>query len=145
MASTRTALGVGITVVLTATLMGLAMLALARPGNPGPPTGGGGSPEFEISGSVAPVYPLADASLALKVENPQPFEILVTELEVIVGDASPTCRANNLRVVPVATPFQVPADGESTVETSVRLTDDAADDCQNAVFPLSYVGHAIRP
>jgi hypothetical protein len=135
------AFAIGVPLVVIA---GIAMLALARPGN-NPGGGGGGPKTFEVSGSVGPVYPLVDAVLPLKVENPNRSEILVTELTIEVADATPECGAENLVITPVAVPFSVAARGETTVNTQARLVDDVADSCQGATFGLIYRGSAIQP
>ena len=121
---------------------GIAALAQAGSGA----SRGDGTPNtFELSGSVGPIYPSVDASLPLKVENPNRVDISVTEVVVEVFDASLDCGAENLIVDPIEVPFTVPARGERTVVTQVRFVDDVDNDCQGATFALEYRGIAVRP
>jgi hypothetical protein len=123
-------------------IAGVATLAFARPGTK--PDRGASPQTFEVSGSVEPVYPLVDAVLPVTVINPNGFAILVTELTITASDASADCAADNLMIAPVSVPFSVDRKGTTTVNTAIRLVDDAANDCQGATFPLAYQGTAIK-
>jgi hypothetical protein len=118
-----------------------------------PPRGGGGQPgsggddpgTFEISGHVDGLAPTVVRQLAMRLENPARFDIVVEPLQVAVGDAAPGCPANALAVALADVPVVVPARGETTVTVSVALIDDPPDACQGATFPLTYTGTAGRP
>lgn len=100
---------------------------------------------FGISGSVTGLYPGASMPLVLTVSNHQEFTIVVTSITTSVGSPNPACASANLTVTQFIGDLSVPAKGTSNVAVTVTLTHAAPDACQGAVFPLQYIGTAVKP
>lgn len=134
----RAGMSVGLLLVLAAGAAGAAVAARKPPGpSPSPAA-------FELSGAVEGLYPTVDALLAIKIENPHAFPIVVETVDITTGDAGPGCDVSNLVIGQVPVPLLVPARGEATVTVAASLTDDVADACQGATWPLSYTATASK-
>lgn len=137
----RAGLSVGLALLVAFVAFVAAGTAVAARKPPGAPPS---SAAFELSGAVEGLYPTVGAQLAVKIENPYAFPISVGTLEVAVGDAGPGCDGSDLVIEQVPLPQLVPANGELTITVAASLTDDVADACQGATWPLSYTATASK-
>jgi hypothetical protein len=141
------------------TTVPVASGAVAAPMAAGAPTGAGGergyvltadsmpagkAPPFTISGSVNGLAPGVGSQLPLSITNPFDFPIRVVTLTVAAGDAGGSCLGSNLQVQPLPGPVQVPARGSATALLAMTLSNRSPDVCQQATWPLTYGGQAIR-
>lgn len=125
------------------------------------PTPTGGEPvaadDFAIEALVAPegLYPGFPATpIPVRITNPNPEPIEVTELRVEVGAAPESCGAENFEVtpadIPVGEPVQVPGGGSvelpsvTVAAPSIRMLDLPVDQdaCQEAQIPLVFSAEA---
>jgi len=126
--------------------VGTAIGVAARPG---PPDRGGDGVRpavhtFEIQGDVAGLVPNVESSLDLTIENTTRADIMVTGLDVDVGDPVGECSADDLVVGEIRLPISVPAAGEVEVTVWVSLADDVHETCQGVRWPLVYAATAGR-
>ena len=123
-------------------LVCVATVALAKPGNKSP------TPEsktFEISGTVGGLlYPTVEQVLPVKIENPFNKNIGVSSVTITVGDALPTCAAANVAVGEVPVPVFIESGEDLVVDVPIIMASDAANECQGAVFPITYEGVATK-
>jgi hypothetical protein len=103
--------------------------------------------DFLIEGSVAGLYPTIQTTLDLTITNPNNFAVKITSLTVTVGDASVDCASTYVNVVNFAgTPdLIVPKNGTAPKSLPLTMSADAPDECQGAVFPMTYAGTAVKP
>lgn len=122
-------------------LVAAAGFAFPRPSsgapNNAPSTGKG---DFTILGSIGGLYPGETVPLTLTVTNLRTFNIQVTSIKASVGSASSSCKGSLLQVTGFSGSLAVPAGGSASTSVQVSLSHSAPDACQNALFPLSYVG-----
>jgi hypothetical protein len=104
----------------------------------------GKDPPFTISGSVDGLAPGVGSQLPLTVSNPYDFPIKVTTLTVGAGDAGGPCLGKSLEVQPLGGTVQVPARGSATTLLAVTLLKSSPEICQQATWPLTYGGQAVR-
>lgn len=97
-----------------------------------------------IAGAVNGIYPGHSTNLVLTLQNPNGFNASVTGLTVTVGDASSECAKGNLTIGAFSGPLTVPAGSSTTATIAVTLSSTAPNECQGAVFPLSYAAQAVQ-
>ena len=100
--------------------------------------------QFHLAGSVNGLYPGGTRTLSVRIANPYPFAILVTDLKAHVDPAGPDCPADALTVTPVPSNVVVARDSESTYPFSASLDPSAPDGCQGAMWPITYIASAER-
>jgi hypothetical protein len=117
------------------------------------PPGTGPSGVFSISGQVSGLVPGAPKTLALTVNNPNPWPIQVLTLQTGVGTANHSpCPASTLVVGdytyhdgdPIV---RVAAKGTAQVSVPITLADSLTVDqsgCPSATFPLTFTGTATQ-
>ena len=110
----------------------------------GLPIASAATPAFTIHGSVNALYPGATKHLTLTVTNDEPFAIVVTAMSTTVADASPACTHPYLAVAAFSGALRVGALHSASVKVTVVLKHGAPNSCQDARFPLHYVGTARR-
>ena len=129
-------------VVLVGLVVLIAASAIAKPG------GGKDKPEsktFVIEGTVDGfLYPGVAETLPVVLINPINTAISVDQVTITVGDASTVCTADSVTVGDVPVPVLVSKRGQATVEVPIVLSVDAVNDCQGALFPISYEGVATK-
>lgn len=117
------------------------------------PPGTGPSGVFSISGQVGGLVPGAPKTLALTVDNPNPWPIQVLTLQTGVGTANHSpCPASTLVVGDYAyhngdPVIRVAARGTTQVSVPVTLADSLTVDqsgCPSATFPLTFTGTATQ-
>ena len=96
------------------------------------------------SGEVEGLYPGALKDVPVLLENPNNFDVVVTELAAGVAHASPSCRAGNVDVDDFAGRRLVPKNGTAVQTLVVRMHNDAPDDCKNTTWQLTYSGRAEK-
>jgi hypothetical protein len=104
----------------------------------------GQDPPFSINGSVTGLAPGVGSQLPLTISNPFNFPIRVVTLTVAVGDAGASCLGKNLQVQPLQRSVPVPARGSATTLLPVTILSSSPDVCQQAAWPLTYGGQAVR-
>jgi hypothetical protein len=115
------------------------------PDTPNPHVGeAGGGPRFTLSGNVDGLWPGAQRTLVVTAENPYPFDIVLTSLNVGVAAASASCPASVLHISSPAADVRIAARGRRAVELVASLDPDAPDGCQGAIWTLSYTASARR-
>jgi hypothetical protein len=97
-----------------------------------------------VSGSVDGLVPGVPRPLPLTVANPYNFAITVRTLTVGVSAASPACGANGLVVQQLPRPLTVARGASASVALDVRLSNDAANACQGATWPLAFTAQATQ-
>jgi hypothetical protein len=107
-------------------------------------TGKSGGQPFAVSGTVTGLFPGSQTNLVVTVTNNMPFTIVVTQVTVVVGDASRTCPSGNLLVAGFSGAQPIPGKGTGPVILPVAMSHAAGDACQGAVFPLQYTATATR-
>lgn len=127
-----------------------------NPGNgqPAPPGTAPANPHtFGISGNVEDIYPTYAGTLTVTFTNPHRFAIVVTELDVQIGDGA--CGVpvpDGVFAIGDELPVEgVPVSartgnslGTGSVGVDFEVSNDLPDECQDATFPLTYSGTAIR-
>ena len=137
-------LSTALTLGIVAAVLVVAIAAIAKPGGDKGKPGGGSV--FEISGTVdGYLYPSVGQVLPVKIENPFNSNIEVTAVTITVWDASPSCTAVNVTVGDVPAPVFIEAGEDVVVDVPIVMASDVANDCQGAVFPITYEGVATRP
>lgn len=96
-------------------------------------------------GTVPGLYPGAVAELPVLLENPNNFDVVVTDIRVTVTQVSVACPAANLRVEDFAGSRLVPRDGNATQALVARMRNDAPNECKNAEWRLDFDGRAEKP
>lgn len=96
------------------------------------------------SGTVEGLYPGAALDLPVLLENPNNFDVVVTELSVGVAHASSSCRAVNVDAEDFAGRRLVPKNGTAVQSIVVHMHHDAPDVCKNAEWQLTYSGRAEK-
>ena len=99
---------------------------------------------FSISGHVEGLYPGAQASLRLRVRNHHRFPIVIRSITVTAADAASGCNAASLQVSGFRGRRVVRARRAKRIRVPISMLADAADECQNARFPLTFRGKARR-
>lgn len=119
-----------------------------------PKPGDGTSQAFEIKGSVSgTLYPTVANDLVVKIENPYSFTIQTVAAAVTVGSAG-SCSGEHLWInntapsstgsVDLPAGQRVAAHSEVTFTVTAELQNSGGDACQNASFPLTYTGKAVK-
>lgn len=96
--------------------------------------------DFDISGSVAALYPGDRAGLVLTITNEQPFAIAVTAITVAWRATSGACSASYLSVSSFSGRLVVPGRGRVQQTVIATMEHSAPDACQGALFALVYTG-----
>lgn len=123
-----------------------------QPGGGSKKPGGGAEPgTFEISGSVAGLYPGGTRPLALKLENTSSQSMKVTDLSVAAAASNRVgCDASNIiepsyrDAAGSSDDIVVTAHGEKTVTLQMRMVADPAEACKSATWVLTYSGRAVK-
>lgn len=102
--------------------------------------------------TVSPAFfPGSTNDVAFTVENPNPFPVRITGINLTVGTSTnePTCLAGNVTVnsaapLPAAATLVVPAKSGNTNGSApityvgaLSMIENAHDDCQGAAFPIT--------
>src|SRR5918992_1063732 len=97
---------------------------------------------FLIDGDAQDLYPTIETTLDLTITNPNNFPIRVTSLTVTVGDASGDCSSEYVGVTGFTggPALIVPENGTAPKSLPLTMSADAPDECQGAVFPMTYEG-----
>ena len=104
----------------------------------------GTAESFVVSGDVAGLAPGVTHPLSLRLSNPNRAAISVEGLVVTVGDSPAGCSGDTLQVGGLAGPVLVPGGGEAQVSLPVTMAASAPAICQDATFPLTYGGSAVK-
>lgn len=104
----------------------------------------GTAESFVVSGDVAGLAPGVTRPLFLRLSNPNRAAISVEALLVTVGDSPGGCSAHTLRVGGLAGPVLVPGGGEAQASLPVTMAASAPSVCEDATFPLTYGGSAVK-
>lgn len=129
--------------LLVSAAAALGQLDLARQ-EPGP----GGARKHKplrISGHAENLYPGASGQLRLRLKNPHPFKIVVRKIKVRVGDGAPGCAAAYLTVPRYKGRIRIRAKRRKRFALRATMSPAAPHSCQNARFPLTFRGRAVRP
>lgn len=100
---------------------------------------------FGITGEVTGLYPGADATLDVRITNPQPFWIRVTSVAVRARDAGPGCPASMLELRDLHTVVNIPPGATGRLPLEIRMDAGAPDACQGASWTLEFTGSAVAP
>lgn len=123
--------------------------------NPGGGNTGGGTAKngtFEIKGNAGGLYPGAQLSLELKLENASNTAIRITSLQVAAAhsDRAGCDKANLVTPTFVDDPqsssddIVVPRNGEATTTVTIGMVANPSNSCQNATWDLTYTGQAVK-
>lgn len=96
------------------------------------------------SGTAADLFPGATKDLPVLLENPNNFDVVVTDLFAGVAHASAACSAANIDVDDFSGRRLVPGNGAATETLVIRMRNDAPDTCKNVVWDLTYSGRAEK-
>ena len=94
--------------------------------------------QFTLSADYSGLYPNADVTVPVTVHNPLSYDLAVHTADVRVGDASPTCTADNVVAHSFSGDVVVPAGRDGTMPIRMQMSAAAPDTCQDATFPLSF-------
>lgn len=104
----------------------------------------GTAESFVVSGDVAGLAPGLTRTLSVRLSNPNRAAISVEALVVTVGDSPTGCSGDTLQVGALGGPVLVPAGGEAQASLPVTMAASAPSVCQDATFPLTYGGSAVK-
>jgi hypothetical protein len=105
---------------------------------------GSAKKSFSIDGDVDELYPGTQTTLELSIKNSNNFPIIVNSITVDVANASASCLASVLSVDDFDGALDVPKNGLAVTTVAVSLDPSASADCENATWPLSYTGTAVK-
>jgi hypothetical protein len=91
-----------------------------------------------LSGSAAGLYPGANVTLGITVQNAMPLHVIVNTATVTVFDANGGCVAANLSAKGSVGSIGVAPNASATIPVMLHLADSAPDACQAAAFPLQF-------
>jgi hypothetical protein len=131
-------LGLGGVALLT---FGAVSCVLPAPA-PKPPANG--HRDFVVSGSVENLRPGGSRPMVLTVRNPNSVAISVRSVTVAAGAAGPSCPASALTLPRWTGRLTVPKRGTATLSVDVALEATAPDACQDARWPLTFGGSAVK-
>ncbi len=98
--------------------------------------------DFVMTADFRGLYPNADLVVPVSVYNPQPYDLAVLAAAVVVGDAGPECPASNVIAHTFSGDIVVPSHHTAVVPVRVQMLVSAPDDCQGAMFPLTFDARA---
>jgi hypothetical protein len=122
----------------SATLIGSGGSAADRPAEPATPVA------FTVSGSVTGLFPGSVGTLTLRLDDLEPFAIVVTTVTTTVAGAPTGCPPADLAVAPFLGGVSVGGHRSATVTVAVTLSHSTPDACQGALFALRYAGTARK-
>jgi hypothetical protein len=100
---------------------------------------------FSISGHVDGLFPGAELALPVRIRNPYRRRIRVVSVRASVGPSGRPCPMRNVQVSSFRGSLVVAAHRSRWISLRVRMLRSAASACQGEVFPLRFIGRAVRP
>ena len=100
---------------------------------------------LKIRGHASGLLPGVRGDLALKLENPFGFAIVVHGVRVFVDDATKRCRSRNLRSPGLTESVGIHAHDKIKVSVPVKLRRKAPEACEAKRFPLTFSAKATKP
>lgn len=91
-----------------------------------------------LTGTVDGLTPGAARDLPVTIANPNAKPLAITTIATFVSTGAPGCPTSELAVGDLRAPVTVAGDAIAVVRLPVRLSGDAPDACQGAVFALRF-------
>ncbi len=115
---------------------------------PSPPTASAAAKKHksrvQIKANFDDLYPGGEDWTWLRVRNRSPWTVRVRKIQIRALDAGPYCLRDNLITPTLRVKKKLRPRRKMWVWAGVRLAPDAADGCQDAVFPLKFRAK-VRP
>ena len=98
--------------------------------------------DFVLSADFRGLYPNADLLVPVSVYNPQRYDLAVHAATAIVSDAGPQCPATNVIAHTFSGDVVIPSHRTAIVSVRMQMLASAPNECQGAVFPLTFDARA---
>lgn len=98
--------------------------------------------KIQVRGKVKDLYPGVTKTMKVRVYNGFPRKVTLVSVRAKVGDASPGCTRQNVRVKRFRGRNPIRAYGQTRVKVKVTLQSTSPDACQGARFPIKFKAKA---